>query len=398
MTKPILTGYPPSQLNQLAQTTGQYWGGSVDPTSPYTFGLPNQAPYQPTTQISQVTYGNQTVPLYQGAGGLTMYDANDLATIVQPYLSKKFKEESRTNRIRNMGGILGLGLGLGALGVGATSGAAFGFEGASAAAGTTGAGAAGAGLSEVSVPAAATYMTVPGTAATAGSIGPPAALAGGAVASAASGGIGETIKGAVTNQVTGENTNRPAWVDALLSLGGSALQVDAANSAANASTEATQMGIDYLEKVRQDELARQEPFYQASLKAKDKLLAMAGIEGEYNIETDPSYQWRYNEGMRAVNTTAAARYGGLGRGLLTGLMEQGQGMASQEYQNIYNRVAGIAGLTPMASSGVSSPGGAGANLFQSAGDTRASAYAARANIYSNLFNTFAEGVFNRNAG
>ena len=52
---------------------------------------------------------------------------------------------------------------------------------------------------------------------------------------------------------------------------------------------------------------------------------------------DPSYQFRLDEGMRNLLANKAA-VGGLGSGqTLRDIMNYGQGAASQEYQNAYNR-------------------------------------------------------------
>ena len=55
------------------------------------------------------------------------------------------------------------------------------------------------------------------------------------------------------------------------------------------------------------------------------------------IDQSPSYQWRYNQGLEAVNRTAAAK-GMLGSGnRLAELTKYGQGMASQEYEAEFQR-------------------------------------------------------------
>lgn len=55
------------------------------------------------------------------------------------------------------------------------------------------------------------------------------------------------------------------------------------------------------------------------------------------IDQSPSYQWRYDQGLEAVNRTAAAK-GMLGSGnRLAELTKYGQGMASQEYEAEFQR-------------------------------------------------------------
>lgn len=56
-----------------------------------------------------------------------------------------------------------------------------------------------------------------------------------------------------------------------------------------------------------------------------------------NIEQSPAYKWRYDQGLEALNRTAAAKRM-LGSGnRLAELVKYGQGMASQEYDNEWQR-------------------------------------------------------------
>lgn len=61
--------------------------------------------------------------------------------------------------------------------------------------------------------------------------------------------------------------------------------------------------------------------------------------------TGPDYQFRMNEGVRAMDSSAAQRGMLLSGNQLRSLQEYGQGMASSEFGNYYNRMAGIAGLS-----------------------------------------------------
>lgn len=56
-----------------------------------------------------------------------------------------------------------------------------------------------------------------------------------------------------------------------------------------------------------------------------------------NFQADPSYQFRLGEGMKALQRSAAARGTLLTGGTARALENYGQGAASQEYQNAYNR-------------------------------------------------------------
>jgi len=69
--------------------------------------------------------------------------------------------------------------------------------------------------------------------------------------------------------------------------------------------------------------------------------------------TDPSYKWRFDQGMEGVNRGAAAS--GLLRSgnRLAALQDYGQGQASTEYANQYSRLSQLAGAN------VGSPAAAG---------------------------------------
>jgi hypothetical protein len=78
--------------------------------------------------------------------------------------------------------------------------------------------------------------------------------------------------------------------------------------------------------------------------------------GEVNLEQDPGYQFRLQEGMKALERSAAARGGSQGGAAAKSLARFSQGLASQEYQNAFNRsrsdyTTQIAGLSSLANFG-----------------------------------------------
>lgn len=58
----------------------------------------------------------------------------------------------------------------------------------------------------------------------------------------------------------------------------------------------------------------------------------------------PDYQFRLNEGLKALDRGAAARGSYLSGATMKGLQEYGQQSASQEFQNRFSRLSGLAGL------------------------------------------------------
>jgi len=86
---------------------------------------------------------------------------------------------------------------------------------------------------------------------------------------------------------------------------------------------------------------------QAGDSALRRMLGMQGLPGGeegFDITDDPSYQFRMNESMRALESGAAARGGLLSGGFSRQALRLAGDFASQEYSNIYNRLAGMVNL------------------------------------------------------
>jgi hypothetical protein len=66
-----------------------------------------------------------------------------------------------------------------------------------------------------------------------------------------------------------------------------------------------------------------------------------GAEGMY---ADPGYKWRLEQGQKAIEASKAANGRFLSGETLRDLMTYGQGMASQEYGNVFNRATTAYGL------------------------------------------------------
>jgi hypothetical protein len=109
---------------------------------------------------------------------------------------------------------------------------------------------------------------------------------------------------------------------------------------------------------------------------------------------DPGYGFRLAEGQKALERSAAARGGLLSGSAMKGTLNYAQGLASQEYQNAFNRYTSqrdtrynmLRGLTDVgagaAGSMVGAAGAAGANTAaaqQARGEATASGYIGAAN-------------------
>lgn len=85
--------------------------------------------------------------------------------------------------------------------------------------------------------------------------------------------------------------------------------------------------------------------------------------------TSPDYLFRFNEGQRALDSSAAARGMLMSGRQLRALTELGQNLASQEYGNYMNRLYGVAGLAPSGGQALAAQGGMQGfnNMFNAAG-------------------------------
>ena len=104
----------------------------------------------------------------------------------------------------------------------------------------------------------------------------------------------------------------------------------------------------------------------------------AGDAAMANFRTAPGYEWMRQEGIRAIENSAAAN-GMLQSGAtLKALQDRGQGLADQSFGQYYNRLAGLSQMGQASAAGVGAQGNqvaAGqAQTDVSAAGTQASMY------------------------
>ena len=118
------------------------------------------------------------------------------------------------------------------------------------------------------------------------------------------------------------------------------------------------------------------------------------------LQARPGYQFRMDEGMRALDSSAAAR-GMVSSGAnIRGALEYGQDYASNEYDREINRLQSVLGGQQVAvnqqNNSASNYANAAAGLSQNTGAARASAYqqqgAAAANAWGGVTNNLLTGV------
>ena len=194
----------------------------------------------------------------------------------------------------------------------------------------------------------------------------------------------------------------------------------ASSKAAKAQKYAADQSAAVQREMFERQVALQEPFRQGGLTAQNQILQLLGIGGDQNapgygslakpfgtdqFQQDPGYAFRQAEGMKALERSAAARGGLLSGSTMKGIQRFGQDLASQEYQNAFNRyqVERANKLNPLQSlmgSGQSSANvltGAAGNLGQGLSQSALQAGQARASGYigtSNALNQALGGIAN----
>lgn len=120
-------------------------------------------------------------------------------------------------------------------------------------------------------------------------------------------------------------------------------------------------------------------------------LGTSTLTPEQIMEQSPGYQFRLGQGEQAIDRAAGAQ--GLRRSgaTLKALTRFGQDYASNEFGNIYNRLAGISGTgqqtgTQLGQFGAQNAGNIG-NLLTGAANARGAAGIAGANAWGNALNT-----------
>jgi hypothetical protein len=176
------------------------------------------------------------------------------------------------------------------------------------------------------------------------------------------------------------------------------------SQAAKAQKSAAGQAADTQRAMLERQIELQEPFRQGGMAAQNRLMTLLGLGGDASaadygrygrdfgmsdFEADPGYGFRMSEGMKALERSSAARGGLLSGTTMKGIQRFGQDLASQEYQNAFNRyqVNRAGQLNPLQS--LMGAGQTGANVLsgamgqagQNIGTAQMGAGAARASGY-----------------
>lgn len=179
----------------------------------------------------------------------------------------------------------------------------------------------------------------------------------------------------------------------------------AAGKAADTQTEAAQQSADLQYQMFKEEQAAQEPWRKAGEQALNQLIPLATNYtpfGMQQFQADPGYQFRLQEGLKQLQGKAAARGGALSGATLKGVQQYGQGLASEEYQNAFNRyqTERAARLNPLQSlagvgqTAVGQLGQAGQQYATQAGEAAMQGANARASGYIGQTNALTNALGN----
>jgi hypothetical protein len=127
-----------------------------------------------------------------------------------------------------------------------------------------------------------------------------------------------------------------------------------------------------------------DPYSEAGKLAAAQLQKGVAPGGQFNatptaadIQIDPGYAWRLQQGQLALDRSAAARGGAISGAAVQGTEQYAQGLASQEYQNAFqryqqnrqNNYADILGISNQGQAAGTTQGGNLINAAQYAGNT-----------------------------
>jgi hypothetical protein len=129
------------------------------------------------------------------------------------------------------------------------------------------------------------------------------------------------------------------WVAGAV-VGSAVIGASASSKAAKTQAAAAGQASDLEREMFERNIELNAPFREAGITALNKLTPLATEYtpfGMQQFQQDPGYAFRMSEGMKGLERSAAARGGLLSGGTLKGIQRFGQDLASQEYQNAFNR-------------------------------------------------------------
>ena len=193
------------------------------------------------------------------------------------------------------------------------------------------------------------------------------------------------------------------WMIAAAVVGSSLIGSSASKKAASTQADAANRAADLQMKQFERQVELQEPWRQAGITALNKLTPLATEYtpfGMQQFQQDPGYAFRMQEGMKALERSAAARSKLLSGDMLKDAQRYSQDLASQEYMNAFNRYQAErnARLNPLQSlagigqTATNQLGQAGQTMAGNVGQAMGAAAQARASGYVGGANALSQGL------
>ena len=200
-----------------------------------------------------------------------------------------------------------------------------------------------------------------------------------------------------------------AGIGAVGAIGSSIIGSNASKDAAKSQKKAAKKAAQIQQKMLTQQLEVAKPYVEAGKNALVQYQTLAPYQpfGMEQFQTDPGYNFRMAEGMKALERSAAARGLLQSGGTLKGIQQYGQNLASDEYQNAFQRYLAqreasmepyryLTGVGQAAAAGqAANIGAAGSNLAELAtarGNINAQSAIGSANAYGGALNTLAQGA------
>lgn len=185
------------------------------------------------------------------------------------------------------------------------------------------------------------------------------------------------------------------------SVAGSAIASSGARKAAKSQerTAANQLALN--ERVYDETTARYQPIYDQALHGGAAYQYEIGLgerpDSYRGFESTPMYQHVFDQGISAIDNSAASSGNLFSGATMKRAQEYGTGLARQEYGNHLNRLAGVASQGLAAAGGHANAGAnflqAGNNAYANLGNAQAAGAIGQANAWNNGINN-ALGIWN----
>jgi hypothetical protein len=193
------------------------------------------------------------------------------------------------------------------------------------------------------------------------------------------------------------------WMTAAAIFGSSLIGAGASRSAARTQAAAADRAAELQREMFERQVKLSEPWRKAGKLALNKLIPLATEYTPFSIaqfQADPGYGFRMSEGMKALERSAAARGGLLSGATFKGVQRFGQDLASQEYQNAFNRYqaereARLNPLQSLANVGQTTSqqlGAAGTQMATNVGEAIGAGAQARASGYMGIAGAIGGGL------